>query len=407
MLSDSASLTIPPVSYETQRWIPQNAEYYSRSELRRQRGSYDSEVPAQIADWLPSLPASLSADAEDAARALLEFDTYALRILGADDTAVGPMAAILLRTESASSSQIENLTTSARQLALAELNESDKSNAMTVVGNVRAMEAALALSDDVNETTILAMHHELLRHQQGYESHAGKFRDQLVWIGKDNAGPLGADFVAPQAARVPGAVGDLVEFVKRDDLPIVVQVAVAHAQFETIHPFVDGNGRTGRALAATMLRNKRLVSRTTVPISAGLLTDTRSYFSALSGYRDGDADPIVHRFADASRFAAATGRQLVEDLARELELTREKLAGLRAHAIAWKVLPRLVGQPVVNAMYVKTELGVNDATAQRTLDLLVERGVLRERTGLRRNRVWEQPGILRVLDEYAEKVKRP
>lgn len=400
------SLNLPAVSYETQRWIPQNVGYYSRSEMRRQRGTYKSVIPAQITNWSPNLTGALSADIEDAARALVDFDTHALRVLGADDPAVGPMSAILLRTESASSSQIENLTTSAKQIALAELNETDKANAMSVVGNVRAMEAALTFSDNIEESTILAMHHELLRHQRGYEIHAGRFREELVWIGKDNAGPLEADFIAPQAGRVPDAVTDIVNFAYRDDLPVLVQAAVAHAQFETVHPFVDGNGRTGRALAQAILRNKGLVSHVTVPISAGLLTDTDSYFDALTQYRAGDAGPIVHQFADASRFAASTGRILVDDLATELELSRRKLAGVRAHAIAWKMLPRLIGQPVVNAGYLKTQLGVNDATAQRTLDLLVERGILRERTGLRRNRVWEHPGILEVLDNYAMKIKR-
>lgn len=399
-------LDLPAVSYETQRWIPQNPEYYSRSEIRRQSGMYASVVPTQIASWSPNLSGPLSADIEDAARGLMDFDAHAVKVLGADDPAVGPMSAILLRTESASSSQIENLTTSAKQIALAELNETDKANAKTVVGNVRAMEAALKFSDDIAESTILTMHHELLRHQRGYEIHAGRFREELVWIGKDNAGPLGADFVAPQASRVASAVDDIVSFARRDDLPVLVQVAIAHAQFETVHPFVDGNGRTGRALAQAMLRNKGLVSHTTVPISAGLLTDTPSYFDALTQYRQGDAGPIVQRFAYASRFAAASGRVLVDDLTAELELSREKLAGVRAHAIAWKVLPRLIGQPVVNAMYVKKQLRVNDATAQRTLDLLVDREILRERTGMRRNRVWEQSEILRVLDNYAQKIKR-
>jgi len=316
------------------------------------------------------------------------------------------MSAILLRTESSSSSQIENLTTSAWQLALAEIGQSDKTNAHTVIGNVRAMEAALRLSDNIEVAAILTMHGELMRHQPGFTQHAGRFRQEAVWIGRDNAGPIGADFVAPQHERVPDAVQDIVEFAKRDDLPVLVQVAAAHAQFETIRPFVDGNGRTGRALAQAMLRSKELVTHVTVPISAGLLTDTSTYFDALNAFRDGNAGPIVHRFADASRFAAATGRILVDDLAAQLADARDKLAGIRTHAAAWKVLPRLVGQPVVNAKYLTSELAMNDVTAQRTLELLTSRQVLTERTGLRRNRVWQHTGILDVLDNYASMIRR-
>lgn len=374
--------------------------------MRRQRGNYQSIVTAPLATWQPVLSPLVTTDVEDGTRALVEFDQHALRVLGTDSPALGPMSAILLRTESASSSQIENLTTSARQLALAEIGQNDKTNASTVIGNVRAMEAALALADDIGTAAILTMHRELMRHQPDFEQHAGRFRAEVVWIGKDNAGPLDADFVAPQHERVPAAVQDIVDFADRDDLPVLIQVAAAHAQFETIHPFVDGNGRTGRALAQAMLRSKGLVTNVTVPISAGLLTDTGTYFDALDAFRAGDAGPIVHRFADAARFAAASGRALVDDLAAQLAEAREKLAGVRPQAAAWKVLPRLVGQPVVNARYLTAELGMNDVTAQRALDLLTERHILTERTGLRRNRVWQHTGVLAVLDGYAAGIRR-
>lgn len=404
--ADDEKLAIPAATEETQVWVPVDDGRYSRAELRRQRGAYQSTIPARVTAWVPSLSGSLSADVEDATRALVDFDSYALRVLGADDPAVGPMSAILLRTESASSSQIENLTTSARQLALAELQETDKPNALTVIGNVRAMEAAVRLSQRIDEPAILAMHAELLHRQPGFEHHAGLWRDQLVWIGRDNAGPRGADFVAPQPHRVQECVHDVVAFAARDDLPVLLQIAVAHAQFETVHPFVDGNGRTGRALAQALLRNKGVASHTTVPISAGLLTDTTGYFDALAEFRSGDAAPIVHRFAEASRYAAVTGRRLVDDLAGQLANARELLAVVRPQAAAWRVLPHLVGQPIVNTAYLTENLGLNKVTALRTLDLLTERGVLHERTGKRRNRMWQHSGILDVLDSYAEGIRR-
>ncbi|MCU1476182.1 MAG: cell filamentation protein Fic [Subtercola sp.] len=318
------------------------------------------------------------------------------------------MSAILLRTESASSSQIEQLTTSAKQLAIAEIDEGSKANAATVVGNVRAMEAAVRFSDNLDETSILAMHRELLTHQAGLQHEAGKLRTQLVWIGnRDTAGPRGAEFIAPRHELIPAAIADLVEFMRRDDVPALMQIAVAHAQFETIHPFIDGNGRTGRALTQAMLRNKRLATHVTVPISAGILTDTSRYFRALTAYREGDAAPIVRHFADASRYAAVTGRKLVDDLYEQVEESREKLQGLRPQSVAWQILPRLIGQPVVNARYLKSALGLNDVTAVRALSALTERGVLLERTGLARNRVWQHNGILDVLDTYAANIRRP
>ena len=380
---------------------------YSRAEVERQTGPYSAAVAASIAGWTPSISSADSADVEDATRQLVSFDEHAQRVLGADNPALGPMTAILLRTESASSSQIEQLTTSAKQLALAEIDEGDKANAVTVVGNVRAMEAALQLADEISQESILAMHEALMIHQRGFAPiDAGRFRLEQVWVGAGDAGPRVAEFVAPHHDRIPGAIEDLVEFIGRQDIPVLIQVAVAHAQFETIHPFPDGNGRTGRALAQSILRNKGLVASTAVPISAGLLVDVDRYFTALGAFRDGDAGPIVREFARASRFAAVSGTKLVDDLVAQLDASRAKMQGLRADAAAWKVLPALVGQPAVNTAYLVETLGLGEMAALRAVDALTERGVLTETTGKARGRVWQHRGIFDVLDAYAADLRR-
>lgn len=400
-------IPIDAVTYETFEWRPRAPEMYSRAEAQRQTGPYDAPVAPPIATWSPVMSSEDSADIEDATRQLVEFDNHAQRTLGTGNPALGSMTAILLRTESASSSQIEHLTTSARQLALAEIDEGDKVNALMVVGNVRAMEAALQLADDISDDSILAMHKALMLHQTGFPPDAaGQFRVEQVWIGPEDAGPRRADFVAPHHDRVPGAIEDLVRFVKRQDLPVLVQVAVAHAQFETIHPFPDGNGRTGRALAQSILRNKNLVRSTAVPISAGLLVDVPRYFDALSSFRDGDAGPIIRGFAHASRIAATTGTRLVDDLVAQLEKSRAKMTGIRADAAAWKILPHLVGQPAVNFKYLKNALGLGEMTALRALDSLTERDVLIETTGKSRGRVWQHRGIFDALDSYATVIRR-
>jgi len=185
-----------------------------------------------------------------------------------------------------------------------------------------------------------------------------------------------------------------------------MQVAVGHAQFETIHPFVDGNGRTGRALVQSVLKNKGMVSGMAVPISAGLLTELDSYFAALGSFRQGDAGPIIAEFARASRRAAVSGRQLLDYLSDALEDSREKLAGVRSDAAAWRILPELVSQPVITARHLTETLGLGEMAALRTLNLLAERRVLTEVTGQRRNRIFEHDEILRVLDDYARGIKR-
>ncbi|MEO7349152.1 MAG: Fic family protein [Terrimesophilobacter sp.] len=403
----AGSIPVPPLGRDVHSWAPKHPAMYSRAEVERQTGSYESAVAPAIAEWSPTLDSETIANVEQATLALREFDLHSLTLFGTENPALAPMSAILLRTESASSSQIEQLTTSAKQLALAELEEGQKHNAITVIGNVRAMEAALRLSADLDGAAILAMHFELLSLHTGLHHEAGRYRSELVWIGnRDNAGPRGATFIAPQHELVPDAISDVVAFARRTDVPALVQVAVAHAQFETIHPFVDGNGRTGRAVVQAMLRNKGLSTHTTVPVSAGLLVDTESYFDALSAYRSGDAGPIVRRFADASRYAAVTGRELVNNLAHQLQQSKDALTGVRSDSAAWRVLPLLIGQPVVNTRYLVGALGMNDMAVMRALQTLAERGVLTERTGFSRNRVWEHRGILNVLDAYADGIRR-
>lgn len=380
----------------------------SRAATAAASGPYSSAIPADIAELNPILSSSLSADVDDATSALARFDSYARDRLGDSNPALGPMSAILLRTESATSSQIENLTAGARQIALAELHQSTSSNATSIVANVATMEAALRLADQLNEDAILAMHRQLLAEQPGWTEHAGQYRDELVWVGQSGITPRGASHVGPQANRVPQAMADLVRFINREDLPVVMHTAIAHAQFETIHPFSDGNGRTGRALVQAMVRGKGLITSTTAPISAGLLTNTSSYTEAISAYQSGDARPIIERFAEASRFAAHSGAQLVDQLAGHLDDARHALAAqhLRRQAVGWQVLPHLVAQPVINARYLQDHLGMNAVTAQRALSQLSEANIVQERTGLKRNRVWQHVGILTTLDNYAASLTR-
>lgn len=400
------ALPVPPLGAEVHTWPPRGTGTFSRRELQRQTGTYESAVVAPIADWQPQLPPAVAADVEEATAALAAFDQYAAGRLSGTDRVLGPMSAVLLRTESASSSQIEQITTGARQLALAEIDADARPNAQTVVGNIRAMQAALRLADRLDEAAVLDMHRELLSRQPGMEPYAGTYRHELVWIGPGDAGSLTADYVAPQPATIPAAMRDLLVFIGRQDLPVLLQTAVAHAQFETIHPFADGNGRTGRALVQAILRNKRVLTATTAPVSAGLLRNTERYFSALGTYRAGDAAPLVACFCDAARFAATSGRELIAQLTAQLDEYRRRLAGTRRDAAAWELLPHLIAQPVVNLRHLRAEFGWTEPRALRALTLLGNAGILTEQTGARRNRVWSADDILGILDAYAAGLRR-
>lgn len=386
----------PPVSYEELEWASRYPPgVASRAQTRKHQGRYQAAIPATIAGLLPALPAETIAISTDAANELSRFDAE----MGAE---IAPFSAALLRSESAASSQIENLTASARAISEAEIGEGSRSNAREVVGNVAAMNAALDLSNDLTAQAILNMHDALLRHVE--PDIAGQWRTEPVWVGGSSLGPHTAMFVPPASGRVPGLIDDLVLFIDRDDWPVLAHTAVAHAQFETIHPFPDGNGRTGRALMHAMLRGKGLTRNVTVPISAGLLVDVESYFGAITAYRAGDLAPIVTQVAEASFAAVTNGRQLVADL-RATRQEWQTRVHARRDAATWRVADLLLRHPVINSALVSDHLGIAGSNVYRTIEPLVAAGVLTS-SARQRDRVWHAPEVLLAVDAFAARAGR-
>ena len=388
------------VDYESLAWAMPTEAGYGRADLRaalRQSGDYEAAIPAAIADLGLTLPSDVLANAQDASNEIARFDAE----LGDE---IAPFAAVLLRTESAASSHIENLTASARAIAEAEaLGETSRRNATLIVGNTEAMTAAIALADRIDGDAILAMH-EALMHTSD-PSGAGKWRTEQVWIGGGTFGPRSADFVAPHHERVAGAIEDLIRFTKRADIPTLPQIAIAHAQFETIHPFPDGNGRTGRALIQAMLRNKRLTRQMTVPVSAGLLTDTDAYFDALGAYRRGDPAPIVEKLSTAAVLAVVNGRRLVSDL-RAIRAEWASTISARRDSAIHRVADLLLKRPVFNAQLLQRELDISTGNARRYVDPLTDAGIIVEFTDRSRNRAWRAPQVLHALDAFALRAGR-
>jgi Fic family protein len=394
--SDAALSAWPAVEYETLPWEPNVSVPISRTAARRHRGPYDAAIVPAISTLEVPLPPELNALVDDATNEVARFDAE----LGSE---IAPFRAVLLRSESTSSSQIENLTASARAIAEAELQPFGSNNASLIVANTRAMAAAVDLADRIDADSILQMHEALLSPSR--PDTAGKWRDQAVWIGGTRYGPHEADFVPPRSERIPGAVDDLVAFIDRDDIPVLAHAAVAHAQFETIHPFPDGNGRTGRALLQAQLRNKRLTRNVTVPVSAGLLTNTDAYFGALDEYRRGDPLSIIDQLARAAFVAIENGGQLVAELHAIRTEWAEKIK-VRRGTTAWRITDLLLRHPVINAPFVAKELGIEVPNVYRALGPLVDAGVVVEATSKKRDRVWRAPDVLRALDQFAARAGR-
>lgn len=387
----------PALGWEECPWRPSiPPDLVSRRVRERHSGPYHAALVPAIADRAVPLPTGIVALAEAASVEIARFDAE----LGAE---VAPFGALLLRSESASSSRIENLTSGARAIALAELDQGAGSNATQIVANVRAMYSAIALADRLDADSILAMHAALMAHDPHHQ--AGQWRREQVWIGGSSYGPHQAEFVPPHHRHVPGAIADLIAFATRSDLPVLPQAALAHAQFETIHPFTDGNGRTGRALIHAMLRGKGLTQNVTVPVSAGLLTDVPAYFAGLSRYRDGDIAEIIRLLSEASFTAIGNGRQLVADL-RDIRQRWTDAVRARPDASVWKLTELLLRQPVIDAATAQRELGTASSNTHQAIRELAGAGVITEISGRRRDRLWQAPEVLSALDDFAARAGR-
>ncbi|MFC9352840.1 Fic family protein [Arthrobacter sp. NPDC057013] len=388
----------PDGGYESHEWVGKVDAFKSSSYLSGMAGqTYEAFTPPLIGDsgYLPS-PGTATL-AEEAAQAISRFDERC-------GEHVRPFAALLLRSESAASSRIENLIASARSLAEAELGVEDRANATLIVRNVRAMESALAAAEHLSPESILDMHRALMDGTND-DDVAGRWRQEQVWIGSSHVSPIGADFVPPHHSRVPALMEDVMDYARRTDLPAIVQGAIAHAQFETIHPFTDGNGRTGRALLHAMLKRRGLASHVTVPVSAGLLADVHNYHDALTAYRAGDPERIITVTAEASFLAIDNGTRLADDVVAITTSWADKIKARRDSAV-WPVLDLLARQPVVNAAVLESKLGLDYMRQKRAMDSLEAAGIVIGVDKFKKGRFWRSPEMLTALDAFAERAGR-
>jgi Fic family protein len=389
------------LGWDDRPWRSEAHQHLSRAQRAKIRSTYKAAIPAHIATMPFEIDPQVAAEADDARDAIARFDAELSTMF--PDSEFAPLSSVLLRTESASSSQIENITTGARALALAEIGFAKYgSNAKLVAANVDAMNRAFALADKVTPATILDIHEALMRGQQ--HANPGQFRHEQVWIGGSPT-PHGATFVPPHHDRVPASIDDLCAFTARTDIPLLTQVALAHAQFETIHPFNDGNGRTGRALVHALLKGGGATTRTTLPVSAGLLNDTDAYFDALTAYRQGDPSPIVERFARASFSAVDNGRLLAKELDTAYRGWTARL-DVRRHAVVWRVLPILLSQPAMTSALVQNRTRVSQPAADNAIRQLRDAGIVEKASGMKRNIVYIATDVISALDEFAARAQR-
>jgi Fic family protein len=381
------------VEYLEAHWTPSDPMMSHRQRLANS-GAFRYAIPPLISTLYPLVSDGLLASVAEVCGEMAAFD--------AESVGWGiPFSSVLLRSESASSSQIENLTASARQIALAALGggSGSGSDATMIARNTDALRAAIVLASQISPITIRAMHEQLNGGDD--PASAGQFRAEPVWIG--GRSPLTATYVAPPHTQVESLMDDLCVFARRTDIEPMVQAAIAHAQFETIHPFTDGNGRTGRALVSAILRHRGVSRQMTVPISSGLLSDTESYFAALKSYRDGDTAPIIESFAEAAHRAIVNARILRDDVA---EVRNQVLAtAVRRTKNLIAVADLCASEPAFTAS-MATERGIPAPSVYRIVERLQESGIVKAERVIRGVTAWSVPGLTSALDRFAERAGR-
>ncbi|MDQ3574971.1 MAG: Fic family protein [Actinomycetota bacterium] len=362
-------------------------------------------VPDPIGDWDEPL-AGRAADAVARATGALG----ELQAAGAGHD-LEALAGPILRAEALGSSFIEGLRASNRRLALAAYEPlAADGTARAVLGNVRAVERAIAIGTESRRfrlTDLLDIHRVLLEGTTE-ERHAGVVRTDQSWIGGRGTSPADASFVPPPPDRVPALLDDLVRFVGLDDLPAVAQAAIAHAQFETIHPFGDGNGRAGRCLIHVILRRRRLTPLFVPPVSVVLATRARRYIYGLVDFREGRIDDWIGLFADSVTTAAEATKRLWGQIDALLAQLLERAGSPRADSVARRIVLGLPAQPVVSADTAAARYGVTPTAARGALNRLQETGVLvPTRVGRRRDREWISDELFQLLDAFEHNLGQP
>lgn len=399
------------------RWLPSAASGLPR---RDRRGcEYEAYVPDRLVGRGISLSGATAADVADAERAVERLNRETRSLVDAE-----AVARLLLRAEAVASSRIEGLEVGARRLLKAQVaaglgEDASDVTATEVLNNIEAMRWAVDSPADVEQITVehlLEIHERLLTGTR-LEQHAGKLRKQQNWIGGSSHNPCSAAFVPPPWEHVRDLLEDLCEFCNDDELPAVAQAALGHAQFETIHPFIDGNGRTGRALIHVILRRRGLAPVLVPPVSLVLATWSKDYVAGLNATRyrpeassqeaiDG-LDYWIGLFGAAMTRAVADAETYEQGIAKVQAGWREPLGKVRANSAVDILLNALPGAPVITVQSAAALIGRSEQAVNEAIPRLVDAGVLKQTTVGRRNRAFEAPDLIDALTDLERRLASP
>lgn len=344
--------------------------------------------------WVPGpLAKSSLVLSEPTVRRTEQAAASARRVTDALPPGWAPLARLLLRTEGVASSSIEGIRAPLSDVAAAEVDPSSGEAAGWVANNLAVVTAAAAAGRAELLTTerVQDWHGRLMEGPHGWlpPEMVGAFRTVQGWIG--GTSPLDAVLMTPPPEFVPDLMDDLLAYVNRDDVDAVTQAAVAHAQFESIHPYADGNGRIGRVLVAWILV-RRLELAVPPPVSVLIATNRGGYLSGLTRYRLGETDPWVRWFAGVVADASDATLGLLDRVHALTDEWSTRLRDVRADAAAQRLVVLLPQHPVTSATTVAAQLGVSERAARTALSTLASHHILEPyspaHTAIGRPRSW-------------------
>ena len=385
------------------RWT---SDLAAPSRRDRQPCEYEAYVPDLLVGRRISLDGEVAADVADAEAAITRLNLEATVLVDTE-----ALARLLLRAESVASSRIEGLEVGPRRLLRAEVarelgEEPSDVTAIEVLGNIDAMAStvqSLGAGDPITVERILDFHRRLLVGTR-LDEYVGRTRTKQNWIGGRDYNPCSAEYVPPPPELVDNLLADLCAFCNDDSLPAVVQAALAHAQFETIHPFADGNGRTGRALIHLILRRRGLAQHVLLPVSLILATWARDYVEGLTATRY--RGPATSKQARdginlwMGRFAGACRRAVDDALSFEVRAQeintqwRRQLGTIRAKSATDLLLSALIGAPVLTVNSAAALIGRSFPQTNVAIQRLAEAGILAQVNVGRRNRAFEAADVI-------------
>ena len=342
----SISQLIPtvPLGHTEKRLWPADPGAYGGRKARRP-GAYEVFIPDEISGRDFPLDGDAVAAVTEATRALQHLEASPPRI-----ATLGALAQNLLRSESVASSRIEGVHLSHKRLARAayqaDRGQRDR-RAAEVLGNVEAMKHAIEIGTagkPLTTSDIEDIHRTLLRFTEDADI-AGVVRESQNWIGGNDYNPIGAAYVPPPPEYVRPLLDDVCAFATRTDLAPIVQAGIAHAQFETIHPFADGNGRVGRALIYAVLRRRGEIPNYVPPISLILAAEPKGYVGGLTWYREAGVSAWIAQFADATARAATEAERLADAIEQLQSTWLDDLGQPRRDAAVRQLISALPGSP--------------------------------------------------------------